>query len=315
MRICLFCPAKATSQEHVIPAALGGSDTVAATCIPCNGKFGKFEDEFTDHLLPFRQIAGIPNRREKTVPSVPAILEIGAVEERGIRHPDGEISLRNREIDHAGKVVSENLRSTSLKEVERFKRRARKKGQKVVEESAERITYSPVFRGTFHFLLAPAAMRTAAKISYMCLARHSRALARAEAFHAVRDYIVANSGNPVKLFFSPSFAKRIALGIREHLVIIVLDGLNRKARGIVALMGGLHYMVDLSSCYSGADYEFTYWVNAMTGGSHVRRGNERELLSEVLSGVTKWNEIAFSGGHFGSLLPKSSDYQFSVKPL
>lgn len=315
MRICLFCPAKASSQEHIILAALGGKDTVAATCVPCNGKLGRFEDEFADHLLPFRQIAGIPNRREKTVPSVPAILQVGAFEERGLRHADGEISVRSREVDQAGNVVSESLRSTSLREVEAFKRRALEQGKKLIQEPAERITYSPGFQGTFHFLTESAAMRTAAKACYICLARHSRALAKSEAFQPIRDYIAINSGNSVRLFFSASFAKTIALGIREHLVVVVLDGLNHRARGVVVLMGGLHYMVDLSDSYSGADYEFTYKVNAMTGASHVRRGNERELLSEILDGNTKWNEIAFSGGHFGSLVPHSADYQFSVKPL
>jgi hypothetical protein len=98
-------------------------------------------------------------------------------------------------------------------------------------------------------------------------------------------------------------------------VVIVLDGLNHRAHGVVVLMGGLHYMVDLSNSYSGADYEFTYWMNGVTGASNVRRGNERELLSEVLDGDTKWNEIAFSGGYFGSLVPQGADYQFSVKPL
>lgn len=312
MRNCLFCPAKASSQEHVIPAALGGNDTVAATCVPCNGEFGKFEDEVTDHLLPFRQIAGIPNRREKTVPSVRSILQVGVVEEWGVRHPDGEISIRTRQVDQSGKTLSENLRSTSLKEVEAFKRRARQQGTKLVEEPAEFVTYTPVWKGTFHFLSAASALRTAAKVSYICLARHSRALARGEAFRIIRDFIANGTGAPVSLFFSPSFAKKIALPICEHGVIISLDGLKRKAIGIVVLMGGLHYVVDLTGSYRGADYAFSYWVNGITGESRVTKGSERELVQRVFSSDTRWNDVAFSGEYFGSLIPPSPEYQFSV---
>ena len=251
MRKCLFCSAKASSQEHVIPAALGGSDTVAATCASCNGKFSKFEDEFSNYLLPFRQIAGIPNRREKAVPNVRSILKVGNVEELGVRHPDGDISIRTRKEDSSGKILSENLRSTSLKEVEAFKRRARQKGTRLLEEPAKWITYTPVWKGTFHFLSAAPALKTAAKVSYICLARHSRALARVEAFRNIREFIAAGIGAPVRLFFNPSFASSITLPIQEHGVITWLDGLNRQAIGIVVLMGGLHYAVSLSSSYRG----------------------------------------------------------------
>lgn len=282
MRNCLFCPARASSQEHVIPAALGGNDTVAATCVLCNGRFGKFEDEFSNHLLPFRQIAGIPNRREKNVPNVSSILQIGAVKERGIRHPDGEVSIRTRQVDQSGKILSENLRSTSLKEVEAFKRRARQQGTKLVEEPAEWITYTPVWKGT------------------------------ADGFRAIRNFIANGNGAPVRLFFSPSFARSIALKIQEHGVIIWLDGLNRKAVGIVVLMGGLHYAVDLSDSYSGADYAFSYWVNGKTGESIITKGNERDLVKEVFTSDTRWNDVAFSGGYFGSLIPSVPEYEFSV---
>jgi hypothetical protein len=186
---------------------------------------------------PSGKSPGFPIGERRPYLACQQFLQVGAVEERGIRHADGEISVRSHEVDEAGKVLSENLRSTSLREVESFKRRARQRGQKVAEAPAEWVTYSSVFKGTFHFLTTSAAMRTAAKASYMSLVRHSRALAKGMAFCAIRDYIANCRGAPVKLFFNPSFAEAIAIGVGEHRVIIVLDGLNGKAHGIVVLFG------------------------------------------------------------------------------
>ena len=315
MRRCLFCPSGASSHEHVIPAALGGNDCVKATCVSCNTRFGQFEDEFTDRLLPFRQIAHIPNRRAKAVPSAPAILESGENEERAVRHPDGEISIRNFEHDKAGKVISESLRTTSAREVEAFKRRARAEGKKLVAEPGEFVTFAPVFKGTFHFLAMPAAFRTAAKAAYICLARQSRHVAKADAFRNIRSYIDGGDGDSVRLFFNASFAEGLRLGIHEHQITVVLDGLSRKVYGIVVFMGALHYLVDLSDLYIGADYEFTYRVNARTGASNIVNRNERQALNIVLGPETKWNAIAFSGGYFGTLVPENPAYKFSLKPV
>lgn len=91
--------------------------------------------------------------------------------------------------------------------------------------------------------------------------------------------------------------------------------MTHEAIGIVILMGGLHYAVDLSSSYVGADYTFSYSVDGITGNSKITKTNEGDLVKQVFSHGTKWNDIAFSGGYFGSLVPKSPEYEFSVRRI
>src|SRR5258708_277083 len=79
---CLFCPTEQErlSEEHVFPAALGGTLEVKhAVCTPCNNGFSKFEQALVGELAPVRFLLQIPDRRGE-VPRVEATFKTASKE-------------------------------------------------------------------------------------------------------------------------------------------------------------------------------------------------------------------------------------------
>jgi HNH endonuclease len=94
---CLYCPASASSEEHVISEALGCKETIKqGVCRTCNSAFGHtFEAKFINELALFLNLFRIPNR-QGTVPSVRLRGKMGSEEFNFVLRGDGKVEVPPR---------------------------------------------------------------------------------------------------------------------------------------------------------------------------------------------------------------------------
>ncbi len=90
--VCIYCkrsyPEAKPSEAHILPYALGGTETSAETvCDECNGRVNRdVETPALEHFRLFRSLLGIEGRRDG-VPGVPAIMRVEGREIRTVLGP------------------------------------------------------------------------------------------------------------------------------------------------------------------------------------------------------------------------------------
>jgi hypothetical protein len=295
------------TDEHVIPAALGGDDVVQlGSCGVCNGRFSKeFEAEFANALKHVCYVLGIENRKGQ-VPSVSATTVVDGTKFKLILRPGGEFELQEKkeECIVGGKKVT-NYVLFSDDSVKRLQERAARRAERLeyVPADGRPIEFQPESYMPLDFLNQRAALRTAAKMAYMAFAKVAgRTFASSPSYDAIREYIRTGEGEGVRLFVSESFAQSTHIGPHQHVVHFYSDGKAHVAYAIVVFFGGLAYLIEMSLKYEGADYGFTYGYDALERKpTPVLVGQfdmERRAIQDVRGGNTKFDDVLAMAEHW-----------------
>lgn len=310
---CLFCGTEEDlTDEHVIPAALGGDDVVSrGSCSSCNGLFSQqFEAGFINALKHVCHVLGVENRTGE-VPSISATTVIDGSKFNLVLRPGGTVELQERKEERVletGKKVAEYALFSEAS-VKRLQERAARRGERLenIQSEGRPIEFEPESFMPLDFLNQPAALRSATKVAFMALAKvGGRRFTESPVFEAIRKYIQAGDGSPTQLFVSENFALSAQAGPHQHIVHFHADGKAHIAYAIVVFFGGLTYLVEMSRTYEGADYGFTYGYDALERTTTpVLVGQfdmERRAIQDVLSGKTKFDDVVAMAEHWAKYI-------------
>jgi hypothetical protein len=282
MAICIFClKEKPPSEEHFIPAALGGHIVLRdCVCEDDNNRFSnEFERKLFRELVPLRLLLQIPDR-DGYIPTSDVVVKIdekdyqgrikdGTVEMRPVvkkvRQPDGSVEL-------TGKYLTETMKTEWAKGVAEGKWAAVDAPEKNNEPEEGEVHLG----GELEVCSATEGFRNAAKIAFLGLVRQigaNRVLG--EEFNAIRRFILTGQGNGlVRLFVLERFLDFVQLGPHQHSVILAARNNEHRIDAIVRIFGAMCYLVNLSSTYAGADFFSTFVYDAA-------RGQENGVLQTV----------------------------------
>lgn len=142
---CLFCLREGESDavhftdEHVFPAALGGSLVVKdGTCDKCSHGNSKFEQALAIELTPIRMLLQVPDRYGK-VPHTAATLVTPEKTYDGRVKGDGSVVVKpviTQEKNEKGDPEFVHRFLTDVQK-EKLREQARKKGQQLIETARE----------------------------------------------------------------------------------------------------------------------------------------------------------------------------------
>ncbi|HYH01263.1 MAG TPA: HNH endonuclease [Terriglobales bacterium] len=250
-RTCIFCAAdRRLTDEHVIPASLGGDLVIAGgSCATCNNRCShEFEAAFINNLLVVRHLLGIANRAGK-IPSVPVTFPIRGASATGVLTPEHEFCPNDTVIKAAAPEQDEYWMFTG---------RGRRKLERHAEQSGKRIVpldptecfvaVRPRSSIELNFVTEESAKRAVAKVAYAyaihCLGRLPQ---RSAAYDAVRRFIIHGEGrSPTRLFFNRDFLTATNLTGFQHALLLSSDSQKHAVTAIVVLFGGLNYVVRLA---------------------------------------------------------------------
>lgn len=313
MSQCIFCLRESTTEgvpvrltdEHVFPAALGGSLTVTnASCDFCNHGRSNLEQIVARELAPLRMLLQIPDRYGK-VPHAIATIVTPEKQYQGRVRGDGTVQLKplvTQEINDLGQ--REFLHQfVTQKQKERLLELAKSKGIELIETGpGEPVTAEVHIGGDLIEIGSDAGLRTAAKIAYVGLAYLAGVgTALSQAFHEVRLYI--RNGKPEgvsRLFVNKTYLAACQQGPHQHSIAIAARHDTSRVDAIVRLFGELCYFVVLSDHYEGADFCKTLVYDAHRGEINdiLYTHHEAELLQArdiTTSNLTEWDNLAASG--------------------
>jgi hypothetical protein len=311
---CLFCPTEQEhlSQEHVFPAALGGTlELDEAVCTRCNNYFSTFEQPLVRELAPIRFLLQIPDRRGQ-VPRVEATFETATKKYEARLEGKGTLVMKpivTEVVGETGKREFEH-RFITPRQREKLEKEAKEKGREIVEMGPGEPEQGEVhFGGELECFGASYGLRTAAKIAFIGLAyRAGTILAASESFLSVRTYIKDGTGKPAaRIFFNEGYLEAVQQGPHQHSLTIAARHDKGRIDAIVRLFGGLCYFVELSTSYHGADFFDTLVFDAYRGEtngmllSHI----QAELLQTedvATNKATVWDSLEGSGIHFCKFL-------------
>lgn len=316
---CLLCGVSENlTEEHIIPAALGGDDVVPnGSCLKCNGDSSReYEAAFNNALKNVCHVLGVGNR-QKEVPSIRAVAVIDGSKFNVVLERGGKFRLQEKKeqrvLENGKKVTDYFLFSDErVKEVqERLERRGERLVQDFTPHTVRPIEFEPESFMPLDFIGEQAALRTATKIAYFAMAKHARRqFAQSAAFDAARKYLVTGNGSPARLFVNEDFATNTRIGPHQHTVQVYCNGKERTVYAIVSFFGGLTYLVQLSTSYQGADYGFTYAYDALqrrqTGHLVGNFDNERLAIEDVRFGKTVFDDVRAMADHWAKYIESAS---------
>lgn len=272
MAICIFClKDKPPSEEHFIPAALGGHIVLSdCVCEDDNNAFStEFETKLFRELAPIRLLLQIPDRYGD-IPSSEVSIRIGEKEYKGqvkegkvhlnpvinkVRQPDGSIEL-------TGKYLTDSIQENWAKLVADGKWVALDAPANEGGEEGE-----VHLGGELEVCSSQDGLRNAAKIAFLGLVRQigaNRVLG--DEFNAIRRFIRFGQGDsPVRLFLLEQFLSFVQQGPHQHSLILAARNNEHRIDAIVRIFGGMCYFVNLSSTYAGADFYNTFVYDAARG--------------------------------------------------
>lgn len=308
---CIFCPTEEghLSQEHVFPAALGGTlELDNAVCTSCNNDFSKFEQMLAQELAPIRFVLQIPDRRGE-VPRVEATVKTASKEYAARLEGNGKLVMKPIVTEVVGETGKREFvhQFITARQRQKLEQDAKEKGLEIIETGPGDPEEGEVhFGGELRYIGSSEGLRTAAKIAFVGLAfRAGVVLAESDAFQNVRTYIKeGSSGTPCsRLFFNVGYMDAVQQGPHQH--SLTLAGRRDKGRvdAIVRLFGGLCYFVELSASYGGADFFDTLVFDAYRGETngmlftHIQ-AEMLQIEDVATNAATVWNNIEGSGIHF-----------------
>jgi hypothetical protein len=307
---CLFCPTEQEhlSQEHVFPAALGGTlELPNAVCTPCNNDFSTFEQVVARELAPIRFVLQIPDRRGE-VPRVEATVKTAHREYGARLEGKGKLVMKPIVTEVMGDAGKREFvhQFITARQKQKLEQEAKEKGLEIIETGPGEPEEGEVhFGGELRYLGSSEGLRTAAKIAFVGLAyRAGVILASGDSFQTVRTYIKDGAGTPcARLFSNLGYMDAVQQGPHQHSLTIA--GRHDKGRvdAIVRLFGGLCYFVELSTTYGGADFSdllvFDSYRGELNGMLVAHIQAEMLQIEDVAtSAATVWDNLESTGIHF-----------------
>jgi hypothetical protein len=316
MTTCLFCPTeqKQLTDEHVFPAALGGTLILKNTvCDACNHGFSEFEQRLSCELAPIRFLLQIPDRRGN-VPRVEATFKTESKEYRARLEGRGKLVMKPIVTEVVGETGKREFvyRFMSARQREKLEAEARQKGLELIEEGPGEPEIGEVHcGGDFRYIGAPEGLRTAAKIAFIGLAyRAGGALAAGHSFENVRNYIRSGIGAAhARLFLNSAYLGAVEQGPHQHSLTLAGRNDQHRVDAIVRLFGTLSYFVELSTSYGGADFFDTLVLDAHRGevNGMLFTNIQAELLQAedvATNPATVWNNVEATGQYFCMFLER-----------
>jgi hypothetical protein len=321
--MCLLCGSTENlTDEHIIPAALGGDDVVPnGSCSKCNGTSSReFEAEFTNGLKHVCHILGVENRTGR-VPSIAGVTVINGTKLNIVLQPGGKFQFQEKKEERildTGKKVTDYFLFSDAK-VKQIQERLTRRGERleITEPDGRPIEFEPQSSMPLDFIGEQCALRTATKVAYFAIAKVAGSkFAELDAFSDTRNYLLTGDGSPAQLFVNQNFAANVAVGPHQHAVQVYCDGGGEQSVfAIVTLFGGLTYLVQLSSIYRGADYGFTYGYDArQRKETTVLVGDldtERLAILDVRFGDTTYQNVAVMAEHWAKYIQSVATEQIN----
>ena|SRR5690348_13584536 len=319
---CIFClqEHERLTEEHVFPAALGGSLVVEnSVCVGCNNGFSKFEQPLIQEFTPLRLLLKIPDRYGK-IPAAAATFKTAEKEYDAKVRDDGSIQMK----PVITEIVAEDGKREFLhqfatdRQKEKLRQDASRNGFQIIESGRGEPQEGEVHvGGELEIIGSSAGLRSVSKIAFMGLVHLAGInLALRESFNGIRSHILnGKSPSPARLFIHDRFLNAVHQGPHQHSIIMAARHDRARVDAIVRLFGGLCYFVVLADRYAGADFFSTLVYDASRGEvngilqSHV----DAELLEtdDVLnSAETVWDDLPASGQRFCTYLDEELKVYF-----
>jgi hypothetical protein len=317
MPTCLFCLRKDAvhyTDEHVFPAALGGTLVVRdGSCDVCNHGNSKFEQALAVELRPIRMLLQIPDRYGN-VPHTSATLITptetyeGRVKSDGSVVPKPIITIERNahgEREFVHRFMTEATR-------EKLREEAKRKGKQLIETGpGEPVVAEVHIGGDLMIVGSKEGLQTVAKVAYIGLAHlMGSRIATGDAFAIVRDFIQRGSPKGVaRIFVNTDYLEACPQGPHQHSIAIAARRDLRRVDAIVRLFGELTYFVVLSERYEGVDFFNTLVFDAYRGEENgILFGHvQAELLQTqdvATSKKTMWDDLESFGKNFCDFLNK-----------
>jgi HNH endonuclease len=311
MAICIFClKDKPPSEEHFIPAALGGHIVLRdCVCQDDNNSFAaQFETELFRELVPLRLLLQIPDRDGK-IPTSNVVVKIDGKDYKG-RIKDGTVQMApiiQKHVMPDGVLELSAKFLTDAMKADWDKRVADGKWIPVagVSEKQGPEEGEVHLGGELEVCSSSQGLRNAAKISFLGLVRQiGPKMVLVEGFNPIRRFIMSGEGNGlVRLFVLEPFLDMVQLGPHQHSLILAARNSERRIDAIVRIFGGMCYFVNLSSAYAGADFFLTFAYDACRGEENGALQTQffAEFLQvgDILTNPeTVWDDRALWGQRF-----------------
>jgi HNH endonuclease len=297
---CLFCRSEEKlTDEHVFPAFMGGELEVRnASCKRCNGEFGVAEaalKKSMTHLLNLLKIAN----RYGVVPNAPLNVEVRGLDLKKLpafMDGRGEINLLNvvrESVSEDGRKLRQGF-FLRKEDGEKFAKRALAKGAEVKGRGVPKeIVIEADYTIPLPFIESFEARKVAAKVAMAAVAfEYGIPFALSPQFDAFRRVCLAKTAKDLHVWFfaNDGFMSAHIRTAHQHSVMCYLSAGRRKGWALVTLFGGLSYLMELASEYTGREKQFSIFFDAASKKrvTPIVLADEMTLIGHVLSPATKF---------------------------
>jgi hypothetical protein len=269
---CALCDVEITDEndtnEHVIPNAIGGQKKLSGfICKPCNNQSGdEWESDLAKQLNPLCLFFGI-SRDRGDVPSQQFETTGG---EKVSLNADGTMDIAKpvyKESQHeAGVNIHISARSTkeAKKMLKGVKRKYPQANLEDLVSNAEERSFYPSDMIKFNLSLGGEMAGRSIVKSALALVVETGVPAK-DCEHA-REYLTNSEGEACfGYYYEKDVVTNRPEGIPIHCVYVKCDSNSQQILGYVEYFGVQRMVMELSSNYSGKDFQNIYAINPMTG--------------------------------------------------
>jgi hypothetical protein len=301
---CIFCSSPDNlTDEHVFPAFMGGELEVKdGSCMQCNREFGLAEAQLKEPITPLLNLLQISNRYD-VVPNSQLQANIRGLDLKNppaFMNGKGKIILSDfvrTSVGEDGRLVHQGFFLTR-ETGKRFAQRGRAKGLRVIErEVPTEIVIEATYTVTLPFAFSLSARKVAAKIALAAIAHElGCGFALTPQFDFLRK--ARNASQPprdlrVWIFANEGFMSAQLRNAHQHSVTCYLSAGRKQGWALVALFGGISYLVEVTRAYSEStdrNFNITYDAAAKQRINPIVLADEMTLIGHVLSPATKFED-------------------------